>query len=114
MHILLGILVVLHIVCWAIALGAWAAAARTQQPVKGMAHAASGAVVLGLAAMILGMSAGGGGHMFYTLKLVFAVVAMVCAWMSIREDRRPSALVWYLIPISIVANIVIGVFHIGA
>lgn len=29
MHTLLGILVVLHIICWAIALGAWAAAART-------------------------------------------------------------------------------------
>ncbi|WP_347040661.1 hypothetical protein [Brachybacterium nesterenkovii] len=113
MHTLLGILVVLHIICWAIALGAWAAAARTKQPVKGMAHAASGAVVLGLAAMMIGMPTGGG-HLFYTLKLVFAVIAMVCAWMSIREDRRPNAVVWYLIPISIVANIVIGVFHIGA
>lgn len=114
MSIVTGILVVLHILCWAVALGVWAAAARTQQAAKGMAHAASGAVVIGVLLMVIGMAQGGGGHLFYTLKLVFALVAMVCSWIAIRDDRRPSALVWYLIPASIIINVVIGVFHIGA
>lgn len=113
MDILLGIIVVLHILCWAVALGTWAAAARTRRPSTGIAHAASGAVVLGVLAMILSMTQGGGGHLFYTLKLVFAIIAMVCSWLAIREDRRPSALVWYLIPICITINVVVGVFHIG-
>lgn len=113
MSTLLNIVVILHIICWAVALGAWAAAIRTQRPVKGMAHAASGAVVFGLIAMIIAMGQESGGHLFYTLKLLFAVIAMVCSWMAIREDRRPNAIVWYLIPISFLINIVIGVFHIG-
>lgn len=113
MSTILGILVVLHIICWAIGLGAWAAALRTREPVKGMAHAMSGAVVFGLLAMIVGMSMHPGGHMFYGLKLVFAVIAMACSWVAISKGRETIALVWYAIPASVAINIVIGVFGIG-
>lgn len=114
MSTVLGILVVLHIVCWAIGFGAWAAAARTREPVRGMAHALSGAVVLGILAMIVRMTMADGGHMFYGLKLVLAVIAMACAWIAISKRRETSAVVWYAIPVAVLANIVIGVFGIGA
>lgn len=113
MNILLGIVVVLHIVCWAVALGIWAAAARTREPAKGMAHAASGAVVFGLVAMIIAMAQYPGGHLFYTLKLVFAIVAMACSWIAVNRGKETNAVVWYAIPASVLVNIVIGVFHIG-
>ena len=49
MSFLLSLLVVLHLICWAVALGTWVAAARTRQPSKGMAHAIAAAVVIGIA-----------------------------------------------------------------
>ncbi|GAB2535053.1 hypothetical protein [Brachybacterium huguangmaarense] len=114
MSTLAGILVVLHILCWAVAFGCWFAAMRSHEPNKGMAHGASGAVVFGLILMILGIAQGADGHMFYGLKLLFAIIAMACSWIAVSRGRETNALVWYLIPVSIVANIVIGVFHIGA
>ena len=48
MSFLLSLLVVLHLICWAVALGTWVAAARTRQPNPGMPHAVAGAVVTGL------------------------------------------------------------------
>ena len=41
MSFLISLFVVLHMVCWAVALGTWVAAARTRTPNPGMAHAAA-------------------------------------------------------------------------
>lgn len=115
MSILLGIIVVLHLLCWAIALGLWVAAAGTREPNKGIAHASAGALVLGLIAMIVSLVAGeAGGHLFFTLKLVFALVATVCAFIAISRRRETPAIAWYAIPAAIAINVVIGVFGIGA
>lgn len=113
MNTLLGILVVLHIICWALAFGIWAAALRTREPATGLAHAASGAVLFGLLAMIVSITQYPGGHLFYALKLVFAIIAMVCAWIAVKRGKQTNAVIWYAIPVSILVNIVIGVFRIG-
>lgn len=114
MHVLLGILVLLHVICWAAAFGIWVAAARTREPNKGMAHAAGGALVFGLIAMIIGMATGDGGHLFYTIKLLLAIVVTACSFVAINRRTETPAAVWYLIPVGIVLNMVVGVFHLGA
>ena len=48
MSFLISLFVVLHMICWAVALGTWVASARTRVPNKGMAHAAAGALVFGI------------------------------------------------------------------
>lgn len=113
MSALIGILVVLHILCWAVALGTWVAAARTKEPNPGMSHAAAGALVLGVVLMALGMATGAGGHLWYTLKLVFALVAALCSIVAVRKGPQTPAPVWFAIPAAIVINVVVAVFHIG-
>lgn len=114
MSTVLQIIIVLHLLCWAVALGLWVAAMRTREPNKGMAHAAGGALVLGMAAMVVAMGAGyGGSHMFYGLKLLFAVIATACAFVAINRQRETPAAVWYGIPLAIIANVVVAVFGIG-
>ncbi|MFC0675849.1 hypothetical protein [Brachybacterium hainanense] len=113
MSALIGILVVLHILCWATTFGVWVAAAKTKEPSKGIFHAAAGAVVIGLVLMGLGMATGGGGHLWYTLKLVFALVVAAASFIAMRKGPHTPAAVWYAIPAGIAINVVVAVFGIG-
>ncbi|EWS81932.1 hypothetical protein [Brachybacterium phenoliresistens] len=114
MSALIGILVVLHLLCWAVALGTWVAAARTKEPNPGMFHAAAGALAFGVVLMAIGMATGGGGHLWYTLKLVFALIVAISAFVARRQGPQTPAAVWFAIPAGIVINVIIAVFHIGA
>src|SRR5690625_7862938 len=48
MSFLFSLFLVLHLICWAVALGTWVSAARTREPNPGMAHATAGALVFGI------------------------------------------------------------------
>lgn len=113
MDTVLTIVVILHILCWAVSFGMWFSALRTRRPSKAIAHAAGGALVLGLVAMIISMGMSSGGHLFYALKLVGALVVTACAFVAASRQERTNALVWYLIPVGIVFNVVIAMFHVG-
>ena len=114
MSFLFSLLVVLHLICWAVALGTWVAAARTRQPSKGMAHATAGAVVIGvlLAALVSipGLTPGDPNHMKLGSKLLVGLVAVVLAYIANKKGPETSSAVWFGIPTAIVANVIIAVF----
>lgn len=113
MSFLISLLVVLHIVCWVIAAGLWIAAAGTRRPNKGIAHASAGALVFGIVMMAIFMATGGGGHLWFALKLLFALITTIFAFIAIKKNEDTPALVWFGIPTAIGLNIIVAVFGIG-
>lgn len=110
MSFLLSLLVVLHLICWAVALGTWVAAARTRRPSPGMAHATAGAVVIGLVLAALVSVVGDPDHLKLGLKLVVGLVAVALAYIAQRKGGGAPSPVWFGIPTAIIANVVIAVF----
>ncbi len=107
---MISLLVVLHMICWAVALGTWVASARTRVPNPGMAHAVAGALVLGIVLAALVSIVGDPNHMKLGIKLVFAVVATVLAYMAAKKGPETPSAVWFGIPLAIIVNIVVAVF----
>jgi hypothetical protein len=118
MSVLVSTLVVLHILSWAVTLGLYVAGLKDRVPPKGLTHAAAAALVFGVLAWIVVMIGGAtGGHLWFTLKLLFAAVATVAAFVAQKQARTSgsaSAPAYHLIALAIVANVVIAVFEIGA
>ncbi|ATG55481.1 hypothetical protein CFK41_12400 [Brachybacterium ginsengisoli] len=110
MSFLLSLLVVLHLICWAVALGTWVAAARTRQPNPGMPHAVAGAVVTGLVLAALVSIVGDPNHMKLGVKLLIGVVALVLAYIAKKKGPETTSAVWFGIPTAIVLNVIIAVF----
>lgn len=110
MSFLLSLLVVLHLICWAVALGTWVAAARTRRPNPGMSHAVAGAVVTGLVLAALVSIVGDPNHMKLGVKLLIGVVALVLAYLAKKKGPETSSAVWFGIPTAIVLNVIIAVF----
>lgn len=110
MSFLISLLVVLHLLCWAVALGIWVAAARTRRPNAGMAHGVAGAVVIGILLAVLVSIVGDPNHMKLGLKLVVGLVAVVLAYLAKKKGPETSSAVWFGIPASIVLNVIIAVF----
>ena len=114
MSFVMSLLVVLHLICWAVALGTWVAAARTRQPNPGMSHAVAGAVVIGivLAALVSipGLTAGDPNHMKLGIKLLVGLVAVALAYIAKKKGPETSSAVWFGIPTAIVLNVIIAVF----
>ncbi len=111
MYTLMMIFVFLHILCWAGAFGMWIAAAKTRQPLPGMAHMSAAAPVFGLIAAVVGIIDGMAiNHMAIGIKLVLSVVVAVCAFIAIKKREATPEPVWFAIPVGIVVNIAIGVF----
>ena len=109
MSFLLSLLVVLHLICWAVALGTWVAAARTRQPSKGMAHAIAAAVVIGIALAAIVSIVGDPNHMKLGIKLVVGLVAVVLAYIADRKRTETPSAVWFGIPTAIVVNVFVAV-----
>ncbi|MDN5599703.1 MAG: hypothetical protein ACTHV2_13215 [Brachybacterium sp.] len=114
MSFLMSVLVVLHLICWAVALGTWVAAARTRQPNSGMAHAVAGAVVIGVLMAVLvsipGLTDGDPNHMKLGIKLLVGLVAVVLAYVADKKGPETPSAVWFGIPTAIVLNVIIAVF----
>lgn len=113
MSFVISLLLVLHLLCWAISLGLWVAALRTKQPNRAMAHAAGGALVLGIIMMGLSMAMGADGHLWFTLKLVIGLVVTAFSYVAINRREETPAVIWYGIPTAIALNVVVAVFGIG-
>ena len=92
MSFLISLFVVLHMICWAVALGTWVASARTRGPNKGVAHATAVALVFGIALAALDSLGGDPNHIA-----------------NGKQTETPSA-VWFGIPTAIIVNIVVAVF----
>ena len=107
---MISLLVVLHMICWAVALGTWAGSARTRVPNPGMAHAAAGALVPGIILAALVSIFDDPNHMKLGIKLLFAVVATVFAVVATRKGADTPSVVWFGIPLAIIVNIVVAVF----
>ena len=110
MSFLISLFVVLHMICWAVALGTWVASARTRVPNKGMAHATAGALVLGIVLAALVSIGGDPNHMKLGIKLLLAIVATVLAYIANRKQTETPSAVWFGIPTAIIVNIVVAVF----
>jgi peptidoglycan/LPS O-acetylase OafA/YrhL len=110
MSALISVFVVLHMLCWAVALGIWVAAVRTREPAKGLSHAALGALAFGIVLAALVSIAGDANHMKLGIKLVVAIIAAVFAVIAQRKGRQTSAAVWYGVPVAIVVNVIVAVF----
>ena len=108
-----SVLIALHLICWAVALGTWVAAARTRQPSPGMAHAVAGAVVIGvvLAALVSipGLLAWEPNHMKLGIKLIVGLVALVLAYIAAKRGPRTPSPVWFGIPTAILVNVFVAV-----
>lgn len=113
MSFVISLLVVLHLLSWAISLGLWVAALGTKQPSRVMAHAAGAALVLGIIMMGLSMATGTDAHLWFTLKLVIALVVTAFSYVAINRREETPAIIWYGIPTAIALNVVIAVFGIG-
>lgn len=109
MSVLIPLFVILHMICWAVALGLWVAAARTREPNPGLAHATAGALLFGLVLMALVSVQGDADHLKLGLKFLLAAVATAFAVVARNRGPRTPAPVWFGIPLAIVANIVIAV-----
>src|SRR5699024_2501072 len=110
MSFLISLFVVLHMICWAVALGTWVAAARTRTPSPGMAHATAGALAFGIVLAALVSIDGDPNHMKLGIKLVLAIVATVLAYVANRKGSQTPSPVWFAIPLAIIVNIVVAVF----
>ncbi|WP_010533862.1 hypothetical protein [Brachybacterium squillarum] len=110
MSFLISLFVVLHMLCWAVALGTWVAAARTRTPNPGMAHAAAGALVFGLVLMVLVSIGGDPDHVKLGIKFLLAAVATAFAFVARNRGPETPSAIWFGIPVAIVANIVVAVF----
>src|SRR5699024_1736295 len=114
MSFVLSPLVVVQLICWAVALGTWVAAARTRQPNPGLAHAVAGAVVIGdLPAgpeSIPGLAGGAPIPLEAGIKLVVGLVAVVLAYIAAKKGPATSSAVWFGIPAAIVLNVIVAEF----
>ncbi|WP_422116861.1 hypothetical protein [Brachybacterium sp. UNK5269] len=110
MSFLISLFVVLHMICWAVALGTWVAAARTRRPNPGMAHATAGALVLGIVLAALVSVGGDPNHMKLGIKLLVSLIAVVLAYVAHKKGPATPSAVWFGIPTAIILNIVVAVF----
>lgn len=110
MSFLLSLFLVLHLICWAVALGTWVGAARTREPNPGMAHATAGALVFGIALAALVSITGDPNHMKLGIKLLISIAATVLAYIANKKKTETSSAVWFSIPLAIVVNVIIAVF----
>ena len=85
MSFLISLFVVLHMICWAVALGTWVASARTRVPNKGMAHATAGALVFGIVLAALVSIGGDPNHMKLGIKAAIGIVVFVMALIGRRK-----------------------------
>lgn len=110
MSFLISLFVVLHMICWAVALGTWVASARTRVPNKGTAHAAAGALVFGIVLAALVSIAYDPNHMKLGIKLIVAIIAVVLAYIADRKGEQTPSAVWFGIPTAIIVNVIVAVF----
>lgn len=110
MSFLFSLLVVLHLLSWAVALGTWVGAARTRTPSPGMAHGLAGAFVIGLILAALVSITGDPNHMKLGIKGLVGLIAVVLGYIANAKQERTSPAVWFSIPLVIVLNVIIAVF----
>ena len=109
MSFVYSLLVIAHLLCWAVALGTWVAAARTRTPNPGMAHAIAGALVLGIVLAALVSVVGDPNHMKLGIKLLIGLVATVLAYIANRRREETPSAVWFSIPLAIIVNVFVAV-----
>lgn len=95
MELVYNILVVLHLVCWAIVLGGWLTRVKAPQVVPGMAHGAAGALLIGV--ILTGIASASDAvsdpnNAKIAFKLVISVVITVLAFMNLKKPApNPAA-----------------------
>src|SRR5690606_10195327 len=110
MSFLISLFVVLHMICWAVALGTWVASARTRVPNPGIAHATAGALAFGIVLAALVSIGGDPNHMKLGIKLLVSIIAVALAYIAHRKREETPSAVWFGIPAAILVNIVVAVF----
>src|SRR5699024_2416944 len=108
MSILLSLLVALHLLCWAVALGLWVAAARTRQPNPGMGHALAGAMVLGIVLAVLVSLTGEPDHMKLGIKLLVGLVALVVGYIAQKKGPETPSPGWCGGPAASAVSVVVA------
>lgn len=110
MSFLISLTVVAHMLCWAVALGLWVAAARTRTPNPGLFHSAAGALVFGLILAALVSIAYEPNHMKLGIKALVALIVVVLALINKKKQEQTPSAVWFGIPAAIVLNVIVAVF----
>lgn len=109
MSFVYSLLVIAHLLCWAVALGTWVAAARTRKPNPGMAHSAAGALVSGLLIASIVSITGDPNHMKLGIKALLAIIATVLAYIAHKKGPDTPSAVWFGIPTAIIINVFVAV-----
>ena len=95
METLYDLVVVLHLVSWAIVVGGWLTHMRTRVVVPGMFHGAASALLTGL--VLVGLwegadaRAGEPDHVKIGVKLLIALVVTVLAFIGQKQGKKPGA-----------------------
>lgn len=112
MDIVRGILLVLHLVGWAIVLGAAVSNMRPARAASGLTHGALTALVTGV--LLVGVIEMGGGdvnQVKIAVKLAVAAVVTVLTFLAVRKDKRGELTAGFLGGIAglVVVNVAIAV-----
>lgn len=118
METVYDLVLVLHLVSWAIVIGGWLTHMRTRVVVPGMFHGAASALLTGLVLVGLweavdGARDGDPNHAKIGLKLVIALVVTVLAFLGQKQGKQagthPSAGLFHAVGALALVNVVIAV-----
>ncbi|TCI98749.1 hypothetical protein [Aeromicrobium sp. IC_218] len=119
METLYELIVVLHLVSWAIVIGGWLTHMRTRVVVPGMFHGAASALLTGIVLLGLWESTdarpydGDPNHVKLGVKLVIALVVTVLAFVGQKQAKQagaqPSAGLFHAVGALALVNVFIAV-----
>ena len=112
MQLTYDILLILHIICWAIVIGGWLTHLRDPRVVPGIFHGAAGALVVGVA--MTGIASASDDvadpdNAKIGVKLVIAIVLTVLAFIGQREKDVPKPAILHAVGALAVVNVCIAV-----
>lgn len=112
MELTFDILLILHIICWAIVIGGWLTRMRAPQVVPGMFHGILGALVTGIA--MTGISSASDqvydvDNTKIGVKLVVALVVAVLAYIGQREKDGTKPAIFHAVGLLAIVNVCIAI-----
>lgn len=112
MQLTYDILLILHIICWAIVIGGWLTRMRDPQVVPGVFHGVLGALVTGIAMTGIASASDEVADVDNTkigVKLIIALVVAVLAYLGQREKGATKPALFHAVGALAVVNVCIAV-----
>jgi len=112
MQLTYDILLIVHIVCWAIVIGAWLTRMRDPRIVPGVLHGALGALVTGIAMTGIASASDSVADVDNTkigVKLIVALVVTVLAYLGQRDADATKPAIFHSVGALAIVNVCIAV-----